>query len=104
MYCTSKQIDVLVMALWSLINYEYNYSHLIYLDRGRLPKRGKYGKTSGWEEVHKQIIKDLGKIPAWRRGISGKTPACEQEHYLIQKDSVRIPGGEREYPGKLQAL
>jgi hypothetical protein len=104
MYCTSKQIDVLVMVLWSLINYEYNYSNIIYLDRGRLPKRGKYGKTSGWEDVLKQVIKDLGKIPAWRRGISRKTPASEQEHYLIQKDSVRIPGWEREYPGKLQAL
>jgi hypothetical protein len=48
------------------------YSYIIYLDRGRLLKRGKYGKTSGSEEVHKQVIKDLGKIPAWRRGISGK--------------------------------
>jgi hypothetical protein len=28
------------------------YSYKIYLDRGRLPKRGKYGKTSDWEEVH----------------------------------------------------
>jgi hypothetical protein len=80
------------------------YSYTIYIDRGRLPKRRKYGKTSGWEEVHKQVIKDLGRIPTWRRGISGKTPACVQEHYLIQKDSVRIPGWEREYPGKLQAL
>ena len=81
------------------------YPYIIYLDRGRLPKREKYGKTSGWEEVHKRVIKsNLGKIPALRRGISGKTPACEQEHYLIQKDSVRIPGWEREYPGKLQAL
>jgi|688.fasta_scaffold792692_2 hypothetical protein len=24
MFCTSKQIDVLVMALWSLSKYEYN--------------------------------------------------------------------------------
>jgi hypothetical protein len=91
------------MALWSLINYEYNYSYIIYLDRGRLPKRGKYRKNSGWKEVHKQVIKDLGTIPAWRKGISRKTPACEQEHYLIQKDSVRIPGWEKEYPEKLQA-
>jgi hypothetical protein len=86
MYCTSKQIDVLVMSLWSLIKYKYIiYSYIVYLDRGRLPKRGKYGKTSGWEEVHKQVIKDLGKIPAWRRGISGKTHACEQEHYLFKR-------------------
>jgi hypothetical protein len=86
MYCTSKQNDVLVMALWSLMKYSMIiiYSYIIYLDRGTLPKRGN-GKTSGWEEVHKRIFKDLGRIPAWRRGISGKTPACEQEHYLIQK-------------------
>jgi hypothetical protein len=48
MYCTSKQIDVLVMALWSWIKYEYNLLKHIYLDRGRLLKRGKYGKTSGF--------------------------------------------------------
>jgi hypothetical protein len=47
---------------------------------GRLPKRGKYGKISGWEQVHKRVIKYLGRNPAWRRGISGKNPACEQEH------------------------
>jgi hypothetical protein len=80
------------------------YSYIIYLDMERLPKRGKYGKTAGWEEVHKRVIKDLGRIPAWRRGISGKTPACEHEYYLIQKVSVRIPGWEREYLGKFQAL
>jgi hypothetical protein len=67
--------------------------------------RGKYGKPPGSEQVHKQVIKDLGRIPGWRRGINLKTPTCtcEQEHKLIQKDSVRIPGWEREYPGKLQA-
>jgi hypothetical protein len=57
-----------------------NYPYTIYLDRERLPKRGKFGKTSGWEQLHKRVIKDLGRIPAWRRGISEKTPACEQEH------------------------
>ena len=75
---------------------EYNYSYIIYLDRGRPPKREKYGKTSGWEEVHKRVIKDLGRIPTCRRGISGKTPVCEQKHQLIHKDSVRIPAWERE--------
>jgi hypothetical protein len=54
------------------------YPYTIYIDKGRLPKRGKYGKFSGWEQVHK-VIKDLGRIPPWRSGISGKTPACEQE-------------------------
>jgi hypothetical protein len=47
MYCTSTQIDVFVMALWKLIKYEYNYPYTIYVDEGRLPKRGKYGKISG---------------------------------------------------------
>jgi hypothetical protein len=56
------------------------YPDTTYLDRGRLPKRGKYGKISGWEKVHKRVIKDLRRIPGWRRGKSGKTPACEQEH------------------------
>jgi hypothetical protein len=56
------------------------YSYIIYLERGRLPKRGKYGKTSGWEELHKQVIKDFGRIPAWRRGITGEAPAWEQKH------------------------
>jgi hypothetical protein len=56
------------------------YPYTIYVDKGRLPKRGKYGKISGWEQVHKWVIKDLGRIPAWRRGIFGKTPVCEQKH------------------------
>jgi hypothetical protein len=70
MYCTSKQIDVFVMALWWLIKYEYNLPihNLQYVDKGRLPKRRKYRKISGWEQVLKWVIKDLGKIPAWRRG------------------------------------
>jgi hypothetical protein len=25
--------------------------------------KGKSGKTPGWEEVHKQVIKDLGRFP-----------------------------------------
>jgi hypothetical protein len=45
------------------------FPYTIYVDKGRLPNRGKYGK-----------IKDLGRIPAWRRGISGKIPVCEQKH------------------------
>ncbi len=72
------------------------FPYTIYVDKGRLPKRGKCGKISGWEQAHKLVIKDLGRIPAWRRGISGKTPVCEQKHQLIQKDSVRIPAWERE--------
>jgi hypothetical protein len=56
------------------------YLYTIYVDKGRLFKRGKYGKISGWEQVHKLVIKDLGRIHAWRRGISGKTPVCEQKH------------------------
>ena len=79
MYCTSKQTDVFVMALWWLITYEYNL-YTIYVDKGRLPKRGKYGKISGSKQVHKWVITDLGRIPAWRRGIFGKNPVCEQEH------------------------
>jgi hypothetical protein len=47
---------------------------------GKTPIRGKYKKISGYEQVHKRVIKDLGRNPAWRRGISGKNPACEQEH------------------------
>jgi hypothetical protein len=58
--------------------------------------KGKIRENSGWEQVHKWVIKDLGRIPVWRGGISGKTPVWEQEHYLIQKDSVRIPAWERE--------
>jgi hypothetical protein len=54
-------------------------------------------------QVHKQVIKDLGRIPDWKRGILGKTPACEQEHLLIPNDSVRIPAWDRVNPGKLQA-
>jgi hypothetical protein len=73
------------------------YSYIIYLDRGRLAKRGKYGKTSGWEEVHKQVIKDLGLIPAWRRGISGKTPACCGYLYIINYIKIHI-----EYLSKTQ--
>jgi hypothetical protein len=41
---------------------------------------GKSRKTSGWEQVHKWVIKDLGRIPGWKRGISRKTYACKQEH------------------------
>jgi hypothetical protein len=52
------------------------YPYTVYVDKRILPKRGKYGKISGWEQVHK----DLGRIPAWRRGLSGKTPVCEQKH------------------------
>jgi hypothetical protein len=29
------------------------YPYTIYVDKGRLPKREKYGKISGWEQVHK---------------------------------------------------
>jgi hypothetical protein len=29
------------------------YPYRIYVDKGRLPKKGKYGKISGWEQVHK---------------------------------------------------
>jgi hypothetical protein len=28
------------------------YPYIIYVGKGRLPKRGKYGKISGWEQVH----------------------------------------------------
>jgi hypothetical protein len=41
--------------------------------------RGKSGKPPGWEQVHKQVIKYLGKIPEWGRGINLKTSTCEQE-------------------------
>jgi hypothetical protein len=37
------------------------YPYTIYVDKGRLPKRGKYGKSSGWEQVHKWVIKDFWK-------------------------------------------
>ncbi len=82
MYCTSKQIDVFVMwwPYGNWLNMTIIYPDTIYVDMGRLPKRGKYGKIWGWEQVYKWVIKDLGRIPAWRRGISGKTPVCEQEH------------------------
>jgi hypothetical protein len=52
------------------------YPYTIYLDRGRLPKRGKYGKISGWEQVRNRVIKVLERIPSWS-------------------------SGEEEYPGKL---
>jgi hypothetical protein len=29
------------------------YPYTINVDKGRLPKTGKYGKISGWEQVHK---------------------------------------------------
>jgi hypothetical protein len=29
------------------------YPYTIYVDKGRLPKKGKYGEISGWEQVHK---------------------------------------------------
>ncbi len=53
MYCTSKQIDVFVMPYVDWLNINIIYPSTIYVDKGRLPKRGKYGKISGWEQVHK---------------------------------------------------
>jgi hypothetical protein len=32
------------------------YPYTIDVDKGRLPKRGKYGKISGWEQVQKRNI------------------------------------------------
>jgi hypothetical protein len=29
------------------------FPYTIYVDKERLPKRGKYGKISGWEQAHK---------------------------------------------------
>jgi hypothetical protein len=64
------------MFLWwpygNWLNIKIIYPSTIYADKRRLPKRGKYGKISGWEQVHKWVIKDLGRIPAWRRGNPGK--------------------------------
>jgi hypothetical protein len=42
--------------------------------------RGKYGKPPGWKQVHKQVIKDLGRIPGWGRGINLKTSTCKHRN------------------------
>ncbi len=57
------------------------------------------GKGPGWEQLHKPVIKDLGRspgnllpasmytqtdslrIPDWGKGISGKTPGYIREKY-----------------------
>ncbi len=78
-----------------------------------------YGKTLGWEQVHRRAIRDFRRTSSLRRGISRKLLPTnrfkrillefltEEEDYLgtllPAKNSVRIPGWEREYTGKLQA-
>jgi len=53
------------------------YPYTIYVDKGRLPKRGKYGKISGWEQGY---TNELSKI------------------------LEEFPPGEEEYPGKLLSV
>ncbi len=48
------------------------FDGLYIVDKGRLPKRGKYGKISGWEQAHKLVIKDLGRIPPGEEEYPGK--------------------------------
>jgi hypothetical protein len=54
------------------------------IDRGRLPKsfseNSCLGKWKILEQVHERVIKNLGRIPGWRRGVTRKTPACEQKY------------------------
>ncbi len=51
------------MALWSLINYEYNYSNTTYLDRGRLPKRENTGKLQAGKRYTNELSKILEEFP-----------------------------------------
>jgi hypothetical protein len=80
------------------------YSHTIYLDRGRLPKRGKYGKTSGLEEVHKRVIKDLGRIPRLEKRNIRENSCLRTGTLTDSKGFCENSGLGKEYPGKLQAL
>ncbi len=74
MYCSGKQFDVLVMALWSLIKYEYKLLiHNIFW----------YGKTA-------QMGENTGKLQAGKRYTN-----------KLSKILGKFPPGEEEYPGKL---
>ncbi len=50
------------MALWSLI-YEYNYSYIIYLERGDCPKGENTGKLQAGKRCTNKFSKILEKFP-----------------------------------------
>jgi hypothetical protein len=77
---TSKQINFLEMggscSLLLKMN-EITHTQFIKIYRGPLVRipvwgRGKSGKTPGWEQAHKQLIKYFGRIPNRRRELSRK--------------------------------
>jgi hypothetical protein len=72
MYCTSKQTDVFVSALWSLIKYEYNLPIHNLIRKGKTPQKGKIQEN-------------------FRLGTGTQTSKILEE----------IPPGEEEYPGKI---
>ncbi len=48
------------------------YSYTIYVDKGRLPKKGKYGKISGWERYTNELSKTLEEFPPGEEEYPGK--------------------------------
>jgi hypothetical protein len=56
------------------------YQYTIYVDKGRLPKRGKYGKISGLEQGTQMSYQRSWKNSRLEKRKSGKTPAWEQKH------------------------
>ncbi len=48
------------------------YLYTIYVDKGRLPIKGKYGKISGLEQVHNELSKSLEEFPPGEEKYPGK--------------------------------
>jgi hypothetical protein len=48
------------------------YPSTIYVDKGRLPKRGKYGKISGWDLYTNELSKTLEEFPSGEEEYPGK--------------------------------
>jgi hypothetical protein len=48
------------------------YPYTIYVDKGRLPKRRKYGKISGWNRYTNELSKILKEFPPGEEEYPGK--------------------------------
>jgi hypothetical protein len=73
MYCTSKQIDVLEMDLWSSIKYEFIYQ----------------SKTQ-FIKIVEDCPKALVRIPVWGKGKSGKFLGWEQVPYTNKLSKILV--------------
>ena len=73
MYCTSKQIDVLVMASSHWLNMNIIYSYTIYLGIGEdCPKEENTGKLQAGKRYTNELSKILEEFPPGEEEYTGK--------------------------------